>query len=190
MSLESIWFYCVRALWFALPVMLLCAVWQEVSRRRQKKAFSLQHFVCCVLFAGYLAALLQVTVIRDWQDFFDLSHSAAKTEIIWIPLKTTVQDAKEMGVLWELYHSLGNMAWFVPLGLLGAELFPKLRRWGVLPFAVLGFSFFVEFSQWVFQTGVSDVDDLIFNTLGGCIGFWLWRLWQKRRRKNGKRDSA
>lgn len=190
MSLESIWFYCARALWFALPVMLLCALIYEVIRRKRKTVFSLWHFACCVLFTGYLAALLQVTVIRDWQDFFDLSHSAAKTEIIWVPLKTTVQDAKEMGILWELYHMAGNMAWFVPLGFLGAELCPKLRRWRALSAAALGFSFLVEFSQWVFQTGVSDMDDLILNTLGGCIGLWFWLLWQKRRRKNGKCDPA
>ena len=183
MSLSGIWLYCSRALCLAVPVALLWSVLYEVRRRRRKEVFTAGHFLCSVLFAAYLAALVQISVVRDWQDFFDLSHTGTKTEIIWIPLKTTLQDAQEMGILWECYHAIGNMAWFVPFGFLGAALYPRLRTWCVLPWVTLGVSFLLEFSQWIFQTGVSDVDDLILNTLGGCAGFLLWRLWVKWRKK-------
>ena len=43
-----------------------------------------------------------------------------------------------------------------------------MQRWAYL--------FLLELMQWVFQTGVSDVDDLILNTLGACAGFLLWQL--------------
>ena len=184
MSLSYIWIYCARALKFAVPAALLCALVYEIVRRRRGKPLAAGHFLCSVLFAGYLAALVQIIAIRNWQDFFDLTRTNTETEIIWIPLKTTIRDAREMGILWELYHMLGNIAWFLPLGFLGAELLPKLRTWRVLPLAALGFSFFLEFSQWFFQTGVSDVDDLILNTAGACVGFWLWGLWRKRRKIN------
>ena len=124
--------------------------------------------------------LVQMTVIRNWQDFFDLTYTNAKTEIILIPLTTTLRDMRKMGVLWELYHIAGNVAFFMPLGFLGAYLFPRWRTWRMMLFAALGMSLLLEISQWVFQTGVSDVDDLILNTLGGCAGFLVWKLWKKR----------
>ena len=182
MSLASIWVYSERALWFAVPVSLLWAVIYAASVRLCGKLFSAKRFLCSVCFVFYLAAIIQMIAIRDWQDFFDLTHSDTPTEIIVVPLKTTIRDAREMGILWECYHLAGNIAFFIPFGFLGAVLYPKLRTWRLMPLVVLGMSFFLEFMQWAFQTGVSDVDDLILNTLGGCIGFWLWKLWTKPRK--------
>lgn len=180
MSLGSVWFYSERALRFAVPAALLWAVFCAVKARARREKLWTGRFWCGVLFAFYMALLVQMVAVRDWQDFFDLTHTNAKTEIIWIPLKTTLRDAREMGILWECYHMAGNIAAFVPFGFLGAVLCRRLRTWRVLPAAALGLSFLLELMQWVFQTGVSDVDDLILNTLGGCAGFWLWRLWEKR----------
>ena len=176
MNLSGIWLYCSRALCLAVPVAFLWGILYEARRRCRKEAFSAGHFLYSVLFAAYIAALVQIIAIRDWKDFFDLTSSATPTEVIWVPLKTTLQDLKKMGLWWELYHMAGNMAWFVPFGFLGAVLFAGLRKWRVMPFAALGVSFLLELMQWAFQTGVSDVDDLILNTLGACVGFLLWQL--------------
>ena len=185
MSLASIWYYSERALWFAVPVSLLWAILYICKIRLRGKKLISNRFLCSVFFVFYLAALTQMIVIRDWKDFFDLTYTDALTEIILVPLRTTIRDAREMGVLWECYHIAGNIAVFAPFGFLCAVLYPKLRTWCRIPLATLGVSFFLEVMQCVFQTGVSDVDDLILNTLGGCIGFWLWRLWMKRRRTHG-----
>ena len=185
MSFASIWFYCERALWFAVPVSLLWTAVYLVRGRLRGEKLSTRRFLCSVCFVFYLAVLMQMVVIRDWKDFFDLTHTKTLTEIIPVPLKTTIRDAREMGIWWECYHIAGNMAFFVPFGFLGAVLYPKLRTWRVMPFAALGLSFLLELLQWVFQTGVSDVDDLILNTLGGCIGFLLWKRWTKRRSEHG-----
>ena len=176
MSLSGIWLYCSRALWLAVPAACLCGVLYDIRRRCRKEAFYAVHFLCSVLFAAYLAALVQIIAIRDWKDFFDLTSSATPTEVIWVPLKTTLQDLRKMGLWWEFYHIAGNMVWFVPFGVLGAVLFAGLRKWSVMPFAALGVSFLLELMQWVFQTGVSDVDDLILNTMGACAGFLLWQF--------------
>jgi glycopeptide antibiotics resistance protein len=37
-------------------------------------------------------------------------------------------------------------------------------------------SFIIEFLQFAFGVGVSEVDDLILNTLGTYIGFQIFRL--------------
>ena len=185
MSLAYIWSYVERALWFAVSVSLLWSIVYLLIGRLRKEKPTVKLFAYRALFVFYLAVLVQIVAIRDWKDFFDLTYTDTETEVILVPLRTTIRDAREMGILWECYHIAGNIAFFTPFGFLGAVLYPKLRTWRVMPFAVLGMSFFLEFMQWVFQTGVSDVDDLVLNTKGGCIGFWLWRLWERRRRSHG-----
>ena len=49
-------------------------------------------------------------------------------------------------------------------------------------------SFLIETMQFLFFTGVSDIDDLIFNTIGTMIGIvlfeisqWLYKKWQNKK---------
>jgi glycopeptide antibiotics resistance protein len=37
------------------------------------------------------------------------------------------------------------------------------------------FSFTIEISQYVFRKGVTEVDDLILNTIGAIIGYLLYK---------------
>lgn len=71
-------------------------------------------------------------------------------------------------VLWNL---AGNVVGFIPFGM----LLPTLRekRIGFFKVFLLSFelSLLIEVSQLVLRTGSCDVDDLILNTLGGCIGY-------------------
>lgn len=67
----------------------------------------------------------------------------------------------------------GNFAFFVPFGVL---LYALLRQSGktnlLLKATLYGalFSLFIEVSQYVFMLGYSDIDDVIFNTLGALVG--------------------
>jgi len=77
---------------------------------------------------------------------------------------------------------VGNVAAFVPLGVLAPMLAPRWRSWARV--AVLGFaiSLAVEASQLAlslamgFPWRVFDVDDLIVNTAGAMLGYVLWRI--------------
>ena len=68
----------------------------------------------------------------------------------------------------------GNIILFIPYGFLGI-LYPKLNN-----FFWLIFSFFVvinliEFSQFYFKRGFADIDDVILNTFGAVIGFFIYK---------------
>lgn len=67
-------------------------------------------------------------------------------------------------------NSLGNTLLFVPVGMLLAY-----RRRPLLRAALAGFliSLTIEVIQYVFVLGFSDVDDLLFNTLGAVLGVWF-----------------
>ncbi|MCD8105940.1 MAG: VanZ family protein [Lachnospiraceae bacterium] len=75
-----------------------------------------------------------------------------------------------------LMNLVGNVLGFLPFGALVPLMARGARRaWRtmLLSFEV---SALVELSQLIFQVGCFDVDDMILNTLGGLLGYLLFRL--------------
>ena len=86
-----------------------------------------------------------------------------------------------------LLNLLGNVAMFVPLGIVWPTVFPGLDSHGKRIAAGFGCSLAIEILQLPFFGRYSDVDDLILNTLGYLTGYALWLLVRKIResiRKN------
>ncbi len=111
----------------------------------------------------YLAALLRITVFRP-------SFLAGNPgELNLLPFFDLAEILKTQGVLYFLYLFLGNIVWFVPFGFLLGALVPRLRGWVV----VFGFflSLLIEALQYWGGSGVSEIDDLILNTLGTGLGY-------------------
>ena len=131
-----------------------------------------------IVFLLYLGVLLKITVFRSSFGSYPLcSHG----QIELIPFVGLIQIFHN-SVRVFLYLFVGNLIWFVPLGIL-LPLLTKVQRstilWGFL------LSLYIEVSQYIFGTGVSEVEDLILNTAGTAIGYGLFRLLRKvwRRRK-------
>lgn len=68
----------------------------------------------------------------------------------------------------------GNILLFMPYGFLGV-LYPKINqfKWFVFTFFIT--INIVEFSQYYFQRGFADIDDIILNTFGAMIGFFIYK---------------
>ena len=77
-----------------------------------------------------------------------------------------------------IYLFFGNVLWFAPAGFM-------VRMWrGRFRAALLaGFllSLLVEAGQFILGSGVSELDDLILNTLGACLGYAVGCLVLRRR---------
>ena len=73
----------------------------------------------------------------------------------------------------EFYKDLaGNILVFVPFPLLLFHFF-KISSLRTLLLISVATSFCVETLQYIFNIGVADIDDLILNTTGACIGLLL-----------------
>ncbi|REK75157.1 VanZ family protein [Paenibacillus paeoniae] len=76
-----------------------------------------------------------------------------------------------------LYNLLGNVAIFMPLGILLGLMF---NHEGMSGLKIGGYAFFLslglETAQLLFMIGQFDVDDILLNTLGGCLGFIIYRI--------------
>ncbi|MDD2954960.1 MAG: VanZ family protein [Oscillospiraceae bacterium] len=176
MSLSGILLYSRRAFVFALAAGLLWSAGYALSCRKNASLRQARPYLLSLLFVCYLAALFQITVIRDWNGFFhfsDISRSWATVQLV--PLRTTLEEAGRG--LWPfLYHVAGNMIWFLPLGVLGPMTVAALRRPAVLLGCSAALSAAIEALQWLFGSGASDIDDLLLNICGAMLGWVLWRL--------------
>lgn len=75
---------------------------------------------------------------------------------------------------WVMFLMLANIGIFTPVGFFTALLWQRSRWWKSL---LAGFcaSFVIEFIQF-FIGRSSDIDDLILNTAGALLGYWLFCL--------------
>ena len=77
---------------------------------------------------------------------------------------------------------VGNTAMFLPLGIVWPVCFRQLNTPGKAIAAGAGVSLTIELLQLPFFDRVSDVDDLILNTLGFALGYGLYRLFRPKKK--------
>ena len=87
----------------------------------------------------------------------------------WIPFYYTEENS------WHFREVVYNVLAFVPAGVYASAFLAKKPVWArILP--VFGLSVLYETLQWVLVIGMTDVTDVLMNTLGGLIGLGLFRL--------------
>ena len=75
-----------------------------------------------------------------------------------------------------LLNIIGNTAMFIPIGIVWPAVFKKLDRPFKVIAAGIGLSLFIELLQLPFFDRVSDIDDLILNSLGYVLGYLIFLL--------------
>ncbi|MBQ1260292.1 MAG: VanZ family protein [Clostridia bacterium] len=84
-----------------------------------------------------------------------------------------------------MLNLLGNSLMFVPVGIVYPIVYKKLNTHVKVIAAGIGFSLAIELLQLPFFDRVSDVDDLILNSLGYVLGYLIYLL--VKRIKTGRR---
>jgi glycopeptide antibiotics resistance protein len=75
-----------------------------------------------------------------------------------------------------LINFIGNTAMFIPLGIVWPTVFRKLDTHGKVIAAGVGYSLLIEILQLPFFDRVSDIDDLLLNSLGFLMGYGIYLL--------------
>ncbi len=119
--------------------------------------------------AVYLLALLWLVLFKLSYDITGVLFEHQSRAINLIPFYGYSQGIREMIV---------NFIVFVPSGLLLGILFKQTSFGQKLGF-IFAFSLGVEIIQYVLAIGLSDITDLITNTLGGLAGLGLYALGNK-----------
>ena len=79
---------------------------------------------------------------------------------------------------WRLFliNVVGNVCVFVPFGWFLPVLFKKCQKWFLILLFSLELSLAVEVVQLITKVGCFDVDDLLLNTIGGILGYLIYKI--------------
>lgn len=130
------------------------------------------------IFLVYLAVLLRITVFRTG---FTMSHLMQNGTLNLALFQDYIPLIRQGRWFRFVYLFVGNIVWFVPLGcaLMASGNFKRIRTAALCG---LGLSLMIETMQYLFGTGVTELDDLVLNTLGtwiGAAGVWLYRNYKR-----------
>ena len=78
-------------------------------------------------------------------------------------------------VSWDMLY---NMVMFVPFGIVYCYYQKTFCIYNAIGLSFLT-TFLIEASQFVFKTGVVDIDDLMINTMGSLVGIFLYTVFRK-----------
>lgn len=128
------------------------------DRKNRRKSL-----VVMLLFIGYLSFLLSVTLFTH--NYYTYGQSS--NLLIFSSVRLMLMSGNG-GLI--LKNVIGNIALFIPLGILLPLLIEKKQtfRW-LLLFAVL-FSLVIEVCQFLFAARIFDVDDIMLNVVGAMTG--------------------
>ena len=138
-----------------------------------------------ILLAAYLALMVWLLFFRDGYDPSIPYSQQLKFNLT--PFATIGRyldhlSWKNRPDLWRgaTVNLVGNVLMFIPLGWLVPRVFPQLRKfWKALALLTLAIVA-VELIQLVALVGTCDVDDLILNVAGICLGYPLSLIGQTR----------
>lgn len=78
----------------------------------------------------------------------------------------------------QITQSIANILMFLPLGFIFPIAFAKMRKLWSTTICMMLFSFLIEFIQY-FVGRSADIDDLMLNTLGGILGYFVFHIFSK-----------
>ncbi len=134
-----------------------------MSRLRKRKI--------TVLFWLYLLIVLRITVFRST---FTLQHLCRNGKIVLTLFDGYIDLIRQGNWFSFTYLFFGNIIWFVPFGMYLQYRGKTRTLWYAAIYGFL-FSLCIETMQYIFGTGLSELDDLVLNTLGAWIGALLFK---------------
>ena len=123
-----------------------------------------------IVFVLYIAVLLRLTVFRLGFSFDNLYSGSLNL----IPFQQYIKFAKNGSWVSFIYYFAGNLLAFIPFGYLLTEV--TNWDWKYVGEVSAVFSFLIEIAQFVFGSGVSEIDDVLLNTAGAMIGYFVAKL--------------
>ena len=156
-----------------LCIIVPCSLYQLIICKRQNKKQENKtiHFVWVYIFLLYIYLTFSVTGIGSIWDIGHYDTIIRLEEINLLPFQSE-------GIMTYVL----NIIMFLPLGFLIPLIWKRYRNPLKIFMIGFGFSLSIELCQ-LFNRRNTDIDDLMMNTLGAVIGYFIWKL-TKRLFKN------
>lgn len=134
-----------------------------------------------VLFFLYLAALIYFLFFAD--EYGRAPGTEMRYNLVpFTEIRRFLTYREQLGLRAVFLNVYGNVLGFLPFGLILPLLHRHFRRLPRTVAVCFLFSCGVEVTQLLTRRGSCDIDDMILNTLGGLIGYLLFRICNAIRR--------
>jgi len=139
-----------------------------------------------IKFLKITATLLYFSVLIYIFFFARRRRHTTYNELNLIPFKNIIPETESIHDFGSLnYNSnlIGNILIFIPFSFILIEGF-KLRKFSTVILTTFIASFTVELLQYIFKVGVADINDIILNTTGAGIGYFIYSIYKRYIIKN------
>ncbi|MDD3646620.1 MAG: VanZ family protein [Candidatus Gracilibacteria bacterium] len=151
------------------------------------KKIKVEKIILTSIFYFYIISLLTVTIFPIPIQGLNEVGIYAGDNNNYIPflsiLDILIND--NLGTIIKIKQIVGNIVLFLPMGFFIPLIWKSKDYFKKALLIGLGFSFCIELLQYIislilgFNYKVTDIDDILLNTLGFIIGFFLYKLFQK-----------
>lgn len=164
----------VSYIYIAILLIVIWSVYRVIVLKNSKEKNTLRE-VLINLFFIYLLILINLTICK--MGFLRIDFNM-NFYINYIPFIETINMLKDnfMGIGNTLYNVIGNILLFVPIGIAIPLLFRESNKLGKVVLYGFVASFTIEFIQLFTPMNMTDIDDVIFNTLGAIVGFLIFNI--------------
>ncbi|AHF07116.1 VanZ family protein [Desulfitobacterium metallireducens] len=136
--------------------------------------------ITVILFLTYFTYLLYRLFFYAYGQYFRFYENEIRYNLI--PFKTIFSYIMGMGKykldVW-FFNLFGNIFAFMPMGFLLPLIFQSLKSFKRITSITFLISSFLEMIQFWLKLGITDIDDVILNTLGGLVGYLFLILSRK-----------
>lgn len=145
------------------------------ERRKESREKQAVRRLGRVLFGIYMALLVYFLFFADWYDHSPGAHWTYHYNIYpFVEIRRFLTAGSKLSFGTIFLNLLGNVIGFVPFGFFLPVMDQKFEKWYYVTGLGALVSFIVEIVQLITKTGCYDIDDVILNTLGAFIGYFIF----------------
>lgn len=157
-----------------LPFLIPYQILLTSQSKKVGYKLSIEHIVVVFIFVYYLTGVLSFTGIPSISDIVQISFGIMTPKGLNIP-------SDEINLIPFYWIAAGirpyieNIFLFIPLGFMLPFIWKKYEVLRKTVLSGITFSLIIELSQ-LLNSRITDIDDLLMNTLGALIGWVIFRL--------------
>lgn len=156
MFLKSLIIGALSGFFAMLPFLIVFHLFALYKKHDIKK--EVPHLAAAYVFAFFISAILSTTGVPS---------------VLYVRIDANINLIPFTDIFSNFIQYVENILLFMPVGFLLPVLWTKFERLSLTVIAGALFSLFIEVSQ-LFCYRATDIDDLIMNTLGALLGFYIY----------------
>ncbi|MCI8565113.1 MAG: VanZ family protein [Lachnospiraceae bacterium] len=131
-----------------------------------------------LMFLTYLVFLCYIMFFAEMLGRTEIEREYSYNLVLFREIARFIRYRDRLGMKAVFWNLGGNVLCFMPFGFFLPLISKNVDRWYLSVLLSLYLSLLIELTQLFLKVGSFDVDDLLLNTIGGLLGFLVYKLWR------------